>query len=141
MQYCKDENGVFDMHLKGLKKKVDDMFKFSVPFNERQAKLLKEVADGKWNALTKKVAGINDEVFAKVMETEMAIARLETESISKAFPKNSVSGKENKSLLRRLTTFKNLLQQKQKSKERPKFDDSDSFDDDDDDSHYSIGDG
>ena len=51
------------------------------PFSDKQSKLLKELADGKWNSLTRRVANIHEEVFEEIMETEMALARLETENL------------------------------------------------------------
>ena len=130
MQFILSENSVFDMNIKGLRKKCDDMYKYAVPFTEKQTQLLKEVADNKWNTMTRKVANLHDEVFAEVMETEMALARIEAVDLTSVLPTNEIETetyKENKSLLTRLTTFKAALLEKQKTGERPVFaDDSES---------------
>lgn len=64
-----------------MNKRCADLARLAKPFSEKQTKLLKEVADGKWNSLTRRVANIHEEVFEEIMETEMALARLETQNL------------------------------------------------------------
>ena len=72
--------------------------------------------------MLKKLGKIHEEVYEQVMETEMALARLESVEIDQNSPKK----RSTKSLLMRMNTFKKSLQAKQLRNEVMKYDSSSS---------------
>ena len=81
------------------------------PFREKELFLLKEVLSEKWAVMEKKVENLGKEVFEEILETELALTRLQTKNLSDSLPKEIKN--QNRSLLHRLNTLSQSLKRKQ----------------------------